>query len=208
MSKANEKNSEPARKISRFIGNAWGIGVLSLIALMVFILVGFVRFAMAVSDYETAKDARADAIVVLTGGGLRIEAGLRLLQNGQGKRLLISGVNPNTSARAIEARFPNYQALFACCIDLDRLAMDTAQNATETAKWVGQHGYQSLIVVTSDYHMPRSLMEMSAAMPEILLVPHAVRLAHEAGQSGIDISSQVKMMVREFFKTIASSFKL
>ena len=208
MSKANEKNSEPARKYSRFTSIAWRIGVLSLTAVMVFMLVGFVRFAMVVSDYETAKETRADAIVVLTGGRSRIEASLRLLQNGQGKRLLISGVHPNTSAKAIETRFSTYQALFACCIDLDRLAMDTAQNARETAKWVGQHGYQSLIVVTSDYHMPRSLMEMSAAMPDIILVPHAVRLAREAGESGIDISSQFKMMVREYFKTIASSFKL
>ena len=79
MNKANEKKSEPARKYSRFASPARRVGFLSLIAVMVFMLVGFFRFIMVVSDFETAKENRADAIVVLTGGRSRIKAGLRLL---------------------------------------------------------------------------------------------------------------------------------
>jgi uncharacterized SAM-binding protein YcdF (DUF218 family) len=202
----NTTDSAPARSSITRIGSQ--IVVLILIALAVFLIVGIVRFFVVVTSYESSVGAQADAIVVLTGGKSRINAGMQLLQMRQAKRMLISGVHRDTSAKAIFDRFLEYRDLNSCCIDIDRIAVNTAQNARETAKWMNHNGFKSLIVVTSDYHMPRALLEMKRAMPDIVLVPHAVGPVPIPGKAGIDISEQTKMIVREYFKTMVSSLNL
>src|SRR5262245_11557998 len=57
---------------------------------------GFIWFAHGVSMLAPAPDARADAIVVLTGDEERISTGVRLMLEGRARRLLISGVHSTT----------------------------------------------------------------------------------------------------------------
>jgi uncharacterized SAM-binding protein YcdF (DUF218 family) len=63
---------------------------------------------------------------------------------------------------------------FDCCVDIGYTARDTVGNASETRNWAQSRGYTSLIVVTASYHMPRSLAELSLAMPATELIPHPV----------------------------------
>jgi uncharacterized SAM-binding protein YcdF (DUF218 family) len=125
--------------------------------------------------YEEADETRpTDGAVVLTGGRQRLERGLHLLAAGRVKRLLVSGVHPNVDAAELQRLFPSHASLIECCVDLDHAALDTTQNATETAAWMRRHGFGSLRVVTADYHMPRSLIELRREMPEAELVPNPV----------------------------------
>jgi uncharacterized SAM-binding protein YcdF (DUF218 family) len=112
--------------------------------------------------------------VALTGEGGRLMPAMDLLANGFGKRLLITGVNPQTSKAQLR-KVLRGGALFDCCVDLGFEALDTRGNAEETAEWARSHGYESLIIVTADYHMPRSLIEFSSEMPEVKLIPYPVR---------------------------------
>ncbi len=105
--------------------------------------------------------------MVLTGGSSRVADALELLANGFGKRLLISGVHPTNGAANISRTLPDSQRLLDCCVDLDRSAVNTRSNAVETKRWVHERGFKSLIVVTSNYHMPRAIVEMSHEMPDI-----------------------------------------
>src|SRR5690606_15928842 len=102
----------------------------------------------------------ADAIIVLTGGQSRLDAGIDLLKSGKGRRLLISGVNPAANRDDLRAATGGDRRLFSCCVDIDHAALDTIGNAEESAKWVEDHRYGSIILVTNNYHMPRSLLEM------------------------------------------------
>jgi uncharacterized SAM-binding protein YcdF (DUF218 family) len=139
------------------------------------LVAGFVVFATRVVDASPPADPHAEGIVVLTGGSARIEGALHLLADGRAKRLLISGVNPAVRpAELADTLDPALSAAFACCVDLGRDARDTIGNATETRDWVARHGYASLIVVTSDYHMPRSLAELRDALPGVKLIPYPV----------------------------------
>ena len=135
---------------------------------------GFVLFTAIVSRYGPERNARADAIVVLTGGELRLAAAAKLLQEGRGARLLISGVNRQTSLDDLKRVSGLPDRLFACCVDIDYAAHTTSDNADETKAWAQTRRLERLIVVTSSYHMPRSLTELRRALPGVVLLPHAV----------------------------------
>ena len=98
---------------------------------------------------------------------------MALLEGGVGKRLLISGVHPFITKERLK-RIAHGGQRFDCCADLGFMASNTHENATETAAWTRAHGYKSLVIVTANYHMPRSLVELSADLPGIRLVPYPV----------------------------------
>jgi uncharacterized SAM-binding protein YcdF (DUF218 family) len=135
---------------------------------------GFLMFTRTVAGYVPGSLPRADAIVVLTGGELRLAVGAQLLKEGRGARLLISGVNPHTSRNDLRRASGLPARLFSSRVDIDYAAHTTSGNADETKAWAKSHGFTRLIVVTSSYHMPRSLMELRRTMPRITLVPHPV----------------------------------
>ena len=139
-------------------------------------VIGFWNFAERVR-IPAEDPTRADAIVALTGGSLeRLSTGVRLLEQRKGDRLLISGVNRIvTDDDLLDAALNVDPQLAECCIDLGRGAEDTIGNAAETAAWAREHNYRRLILVTDDYHMPRSHAELSLALPEAEIVPYPVR---------------------------------
>ncbi|HET8543228.1 MAG TPA: YdcF family protein, partial [Pseudolabrys sp.] len=115
---------------------------------------GFGWFVAQIAGDEITLDRKADGIVALTGAAARIPDAIELLATEHGKRLLITGVYRATSAREIARITPLYSKYFTCCIDLDRSALNTFGNALETKRWARQHNFNSLIVVTSNWHMP------------------------------------------------------
>lgn len=146
----------------------------AIIAVAAFVL-GFWNFANGVRT-EAEAPPESEAIVALTGGSLeRLSTGVQLLEEHKGQRLLISGVNRIvTDAELFDVLDVNPQ-LAECCIDLGRSADDTIGNASETAAWMRAHNYRRLILVTDDYHMPRSQAELALAMPEAEIYPYPVR---------------------------------
>lgn len=138
-------------------------------------LAGFALFANHVAGLKTpAAPPTADAIVVLTGGQSRLEAAVDLLRSGKGERLLISGVHPAARRPELQKATGAEATLFACCVDIDRAALDTIGNAVESAKWLADNGFSSAIVVTNNYHMPRSLLEMNRRANGVELVAYPV----------------------------------
>ena len=137
---------------------------------------GLLRFAGTVSEQsrQAANDPAADGIVVLTGGSSRIADAVGLLADNRGRRLLISGVHPATTLQDIRRKLDTGAQLFDCCIDLGYQAQNTFGNAVEAGRWSRDNDFSSLVVVTSSYHMPRSLMELNRVLPDTRLIPHPV----------------------------------
>ncbi|MEM9750000.1 MAG: YdcF family protein [Pseudomonadota bacterium] len=134
---------------------------------------GFGWFLATLPAWETSQHLKADGLAVLTGGqGTRIKAGARLLADGAAPRMLISGVGPDVSDSEIMKIARAEPSLFGCCIALGREAASTIGNAHEIAAWAGAHDMNSLIVVTSDYHMPRSLALLRDRLPDADLVAY------------------------------------
>ena len=133
---------------------------------------GFVLFALTLPRTPKALP-RADGIVTLTGGESRLDAADMLLEKHAAKRLLISGVNPGTTKAQLK-ELAHGGSRFDCCVDLDFRAENTHGNADEASAWVHRNGYSSIIVVTANYHMRRSINEFAADMPGVKLIPYPV----------------------------------
>lgn len=134
---------------------------------------GFLIFAWRMPSHEVDLKRDADGIVVLTGGASRITDAIELLAAGRGKRLLISGAHPTTRAVEILRLNPEFESVVRCCVDLDR-SLNTFGNAVETRRWAESQGFRSLIVVTSNYHMPRAMAELAHQLPNVALIAFPV----------------------------------
>jgi uncharacterized SAM-binding protein YcdF (DUF218 family) len=158
-------------------GFARWIGFLTMTAGVVAALVltaGFFWFAISIQTEDTQLAGKADGIVVLTGAASRIPDAIELLAAERGKRLLITGVHRATSASEIARLTPLYSKYFTCCIDLDKSALNTFGNALETRRWARDHNFNSLIIVTSNWHMPRAMAEVAHQLPDTALIAYPV----------------------------------
>ena len=152
----------------------------------------------------------AEAVVVYTGGAERIASAVALLEQGAGDRLLISGVHPHATPQDL-ARLAAPSAetanndIFDCCIDLGREARTTIGNAAEAATWAKNHHFTSLILVTSDYHMPRAMLETRRRLPTIAIAPYPVYsgVIGDNGQGGARISDW-GLLASEYTKFLAA----
>jgi uncharacterized SAM-binding protein YcdF (DUF218 family) len=170
--------------------------------------VGFVGFLSQLRGVETKPARNADGIVVLTGGSSRISDAVELLASGYGKRLLISGVHPTNGVNDISRSVPESQPLLKCCVDLDRSAVNTRSNASETRRWVNERGFHSLIVVTSNYHMPRAIVELSHAMPDITLIPFAVVGDKWREEPWWTSGGTLRLLLSEYAKYLAAEVRV
>jgi uncharacterized SAM-binding protein YcdF (DUF218 family) len=144
---------------------------------MVFLVcfaVGFARFAAMIETAEPPLVHHADGIVALTGGADRVSDAMTLLLEGHADRLLITGVNPATTRKDLARGMPAARSAVECCVDLGYRAENTRGNASETADWVRAHDIHSLVIVTSNYHMPRALAEMAYRLPGVDLQAYPV----------------------------------
>jgi uncharacterized SAM-binding protein YcdF (DUF218 family) len=169
---------------------------------------GFVAFLTQLRGAEVAPDRKADGIVVLTGGSSRVSDAMELLAAGYGRRLLISGVHPTSTASDISRTLPENQSFMHCCVDLDRTAVSTRGNAAEARRWVQERGFKSLIVVTSNYHMPRALVEFSHAMPDTALIPYAVVGDKWREEPWWTSASTLRLLLLEYVKYIAAVLRV
>ena len=186
-----------ARIVGFFTMTAGAVGAVLLGA-------GFCWFVLKVPAEEVTLERKADGIVVLTGAAARIPDAIELLAAERGKRLLITGVHRATSAREIARLTPLYSKFFSCCIDLDRSALNTFGNAIEAKRWAREHNFNSLIVVTSNWHMPRAMAEFAYQLPDVALISYPVispKVKDEPWWSNLDTA---RLLFAEYLKYLVA----
>lgn len=185
-----------ARRVSR------GLALLS-IAASIALGGGFLVFVQTLKSYKVNDRASADGIVVLTGGSQRIADAATLLAEGRARRMLITGVNEATTREAIATSHP-VVARQGCCVDLDYRALNTIGNAIETRRWVENNNFRSLIVVTSSYHMPRTLLEIRNVLPGVSLTPYPVTVRQSHDNNWLTDSEAMRFLLWEYIKYLAA----
>jgi uncharacterized SAM-binding protein YcdF (DUF218 family) len=186
-----------------------GLLTLLVFGLPVFLFAGgFFWFVRAVPEVEVLPSRDADGIVVLTGAASRISDALDLLAAGRGHRLLISGVNPATRTTEIARLMPEHRRLFTCCVDLDHSAINTIGNAVETRRWVKARNFKSVIVVTSNFHMPRAMAEINHQLPGVTLVPFAVVSDKVRVEAWWEDPETARLLFTEYLKYIVARARM
>lgn len=132
----------------------------------------FISSSLNIRPSETT--AQSDSIIVLTGGKMRIEEGLKLFSLGKAPELFITGVHPDSTLADITARYDGEAPLPACCITIEQEAVTTIGNAAHTVPWIQKKNMTQAHLVTSNYHFMRAKLEFQALMPELDIVPHTV----------------------------------
>jgi uncharacterized SAM-binding protein YcdF (DUF218 family) len=196
----------PTRSV-RIVRYFWRVIVVATLAVAVAFAAGFLWFVGNVPTEEVSIDRPADGIVVLTGGASRIADAIELLAAGRGKRLLISGVHPTTSSNELARLSPAYGRWMTCCVDLGHAAINTTGNAIETKQWVTDRGFRSVIVVTSNYHMPRTMAELRRRMPDVALVPFPVVTDKMRSEAWWSSPPTAKLLFSEYLKYIVAQVR-
>ena len=144
--------------------------------LVLFYTLGFVFFAFTLGRPAPANAKPTDAAVVLTGGSGRIEHGVDVLKQHKATRLLVAGADPSVTKSDLARRVPGSGMLLKCCIDLGSESVDTRSNAEEAGRWMAQHQFRSLRLITSDWHMRRARYEFQKVLgSRYVLVTDGVR---------------------------------
>ncbi len=183
--------------------------LLALILAIILWGVGFFAFLEEIPRDQTpdVRGPKADAIVVLTGGGGRLDLGVLLLDRGDATKLFISGVAHGIDKTALLQNRPIDAATLECCIALGHNAHNTFGNAEETARWMASEGFTSLYIVTANYHMPRSLVEFRAALPSAELFPRVVQPSNVHLENWWRWPGTVQLLAREYTKYIATRLR-
>jgi len=168
----------------------------------------FIYFVQTLEAEIPSETVRADGIIALTGGAERITEALDLLTEGRARRLLITGVNKATSEESLSGHSAGGAEMLDCCVDIDRNALNTLGNALETARWVRDKQFKSIIVVTSNYHMPRSLLELRRVLPDTTLIAYPVisqslKLDHWWTDPG-----SIRLLLSEYVKYAGATVQL
>jgi uncharacterized SAM-binding protein YcdF (DUF218 family) len=197
----------PDRAQSRVLRGIGRFTVAICAASALLTMLGFLWFVWRLPQDEIVLDRNADGIVALTGGASRISDAIELLAAGKGRRLLISGANRSTTPEEISRLNPEFARVVRCCVDFDR-ALNTLGNAVETRRWAQARGFQSLIVVTSNYHMPRALTEIGHQLPNVVLVPFPVVSERLKTEPWWENAATVRLLLLEYLKYIFANVRV
>jgi uncharacterized SAM-binding protein YcdF (DUF218 family) len=201
---------ETPKRSGRFSGFMGGVRLIFDAALfsLVLLIIGFIVFANGIEREQRVPQRSADGIAVLTGGASRIDQAMKLLADGKAKRVLITGVNRTTTVEELKQLASQGGHYFTCCVDIDKEARNTIDNATETSEWVALHRYGSIIVVTSNYHMPRALAELARVMPAVTLIPYPVVVNNLHLDPWWSYPGTTKLLLSEYLKYLPALGRL
>ena len=201
---------EREQRAGRFSGFLGGVRLVfdGMLFLLVLLFIGFIVFANSIDREASQPQQSADGIVVLTGGVSRIDRAMKLIAAGKAQRVFITGVYRSTTVDELKELASQGDQYFTCCVDIDKEARNTIDNATKTSEWVALHRYRSVIVVTSNYHMPRALAELARVMPGVTFIPYPVVENNVQLDHWWTYPGTTRLLLSEYLKYLAALGRL
>ena len=171
-----------------------------LFLFLLFMIIFFITFTGKIKYKNIDFNGETDGIAVLTGGKGRINLGLDLLNKNKNLKLIISGVDKKVSrASIIPDNLKNINN-----ITIDKEAESTFQNALAIKKWIEKYKLQKITVITSYYHMPRSILLMKLLASNINFYPYPVEKEFSKKLSLKESLIYYFFLVEEYIKYLIS----
>ena len=186
--------------------------VMSFLLVVFLWIVGFTNFLMTIPADVPKDIVKSDAVVVLTGGSKRLEAGIILLEQGKAELLFVSGVNEKVTRSDIlqvvdRGKILKNDQLFSCCIKLGYVAEDTTGNAKESLEWLRINSLSSIILVTSNYHMQRAYLEFKLQNSNVRITKYPVISSYFTLSDWIINPRRFALLFLEYHKLILTSLR-
>ena len=176
---------------------------LSLCLIAIGLFVSALQFFVLTLPKQTQKPPIVDGIVVATGGQARLEEGLQLLAKKTAPLLLLTGVGEGITKQMIAQSLVltgDQDKILSCCVTLEFQALDTPGNAIAAKNWSQTNDIQTLLLVTSDYHMPRAALKFTTAMPDRQIIAHPIIAPDLKDKSWYSDWQIARLYSREFLK--------
>lgn len=167
--------------------------------------IGFLIFNEQIQKFDNSNTERTDAIVVLTGGKNRIDVAKKLFNDGFAEKLFISGVSKEVSLDDI-IKPDDVLIVYKNNIEIGQEATNTVENAIEVDNWVDKNNISSIRLVTSNYHMPRSIEEIKSINGKIRIIIHPV-FSENISKKWWTTKSTFKFIASEYNKFLFSYIK-
>ena len=176
----------------------------SLLLFVIIILLQFNFFLFNIQSYKNTdlNKKEIEGIVVLTGDKFRILEGLKILNSEIGYKLLISGVNKEISIEEIKKEFPKFNQLFNCCVELESISTNTFENIREIFFWKKNNNIKNILLITSDYHLPRVELEVNRLLLDEETFYYGVKYDNQK------INIRMKKLIVEYIKYLRTKISL
>jgi len=154
-------------------------------------------------------------IVILTGGANRIKDGLKIIEDFKNSKnfnykILVSGTGMGFTKNSLKKKLgPNFNSqLIQCCIDLDGVSKNTLTNASETLKWTRKNDIKEFILITSNYHMPRAILEFKNVMPNLKIYTYAITPKKHDIENWLSSYQTFSLVFTEYCKFIIAGLRI
>ena len=161
------------------------------------------------------NDIKSPNIVILTGGANRIKDGLKIIQDFKNSKninykILVSGTGMGFTKSSLKKKLgPNFNSqLIQCCIDLDGVSKNTLTNASETFKWTNKNDIKEFILITSNYHMPRAILEFKNVMPNLKIYTYAITPKKHNIKNWLSSYQTFSLVFTEYCKFIIAGLRI
>ena len=172
-------------------------------------------FKEKVLSFQKYNNTKSSNIVILTGGTNRIKDGLNIINHfDKSKRnnfkILVSGTGKGFSKNSLIKQIgPNFNPkLIECCIYLDSISKNTLTNAIETSKWANRNDLKEFILITSNYHMPRAMLEFKNVMPNHKIYTFPITPRKHNIKEWMSSYETFSLIFKEFCKYVVSNLRI
>lgn len=189
--------------------------IISIISIFLIFSINLFKFKETILSFKKYNNTKSSNIVILTGGTNRIKDGLKIIENFSKSRkinfkILVSGTGKGFSKksliRQIEPNFNPY--LIECCIYLDSVSKNTLTNAIETSKWAHENNINEFILITSNYHMPRAILEFKNIMPNKKIYTFPIKPNKHNIEKWLYSYQTFNLIFSEFCKYILANIRI
>ena len=184
----------------------------SMFTLFFIELNNFKKNILSLSKYNNIESTN---IVILTGGANRIKDGLKIIENFKNSKIinykiLVSGTGMGFTKNSLKKKLgPNFNSqLIQCCIDLDDVSKNTLTNASETFKWTIRNNIKEFILITSNYHMPRAVLEFKNVMPNLEIYTYAITPTKHNIENWLSSYQTFSLVFTEYCKFIIAGLRI